>query len=62
MPETPVRKIHRFGPSGRFTRKQIREAIEYVRKLREQEAADGVTERSGDVGRGASHDAQDVHR
>jgi hypothetical protein len=62
MPEKPIRKIHRFGPSGRFTRKQIREAIEHVRKLREQEASGYVTERSGNAGRGASHDVQVVHR
>ncbi len=37
MPRKPWRTVKIFGPSGRFTRQQIREAIQTVRAERERE-------------------------
>jgi hypothetical protein len=37
MPKKPWRTVKIFGPSGRFTRKQIRDAIQTVRAERERE-------------------------
>lgn len=39
MPKKPWRTVKIFGPTGRFTREQLREAIRAVREERERAAS-----------------------